>query len=243
MKKNQVVKMKTGFIIMLAFGIKLCLYSQMLAPTLTITSVTQMEPMIMFDSTDFNITITATDSIGAPDTVSGDLFYYYQTDSMINAGTPPRIINNDPASVLIAFSFNDTLTIDIRPDEIRTTPVNLIILWPAMLNPMIADSVCDSIEVELMGFLGLRPLAGKETQPVIFPCPALQYIYIQPEQLGQITEINLFTITGEFLSHYAPEDFRLGLIDIGHLAPGYYLVEVYYPNRLPRQIKIQKLEE
>jgi hypothetical protein len=241
MKKINVNRIKPAFIIIFTLFTWATVRCQVFTSTLSITSITQLEPIIMFDSTDFSINLTATDSIGGgPDTILGDLLYYYLTDSMINAGAPARVINESPANVLIGFTFTDTLTIDIRPDEIRTTPVNLIILWPAILNPAVADSVSDTILVQLDGFLGLKPDPVIENRQIIFPSPALQYIYIRPEELGYIKEIEIFTLQGQLISHHAAEEFRSGLIDLSHLASGNYLVKIHYVNQPPQQTKIQK---
>jgi len=211
---------------------------------LSIDSIAQLEPIIINDSTDFVVLVSVNDtSFINNDTISGDLFYYYRTDSMLNAGFLPRIINNDPSNITIFGNILDTVSIDIRPDEIRTSPpVNLIILWPAIIttNPEVIDSTQIDISVTFEGYIGIPSITNKDKSNIIFPVPANQFIYIQPTEINLIKEVHLLTVDGKLISTKFAEEISSGFIQIDHLPGGTYLIEINYLNGETIRTKVIK---
>lgn len=201
---------------------------------LSIDSISQLEPIIMNDTVDFLVLVSINDtSFVNNDTITGDLFYYYQTDSMINAGAPPRIFNQYIANETISGSFFDTISIDIFQNEIRTSPpVNLIILWPAIIttNPEVIDSTQIELEVYFEGYLHTPHANDNDEYKVIFPIPASQYIYVRPEEIQFIRQIHLLTVDGKIVGTKQAEEISSGLISIDHLPTGTYFVQIEYRN-------------
>jgi hypothetical protein len=236
------VYIKKGAIILLAFFAFGKMYSQT-GKVLYMDSLVQQEPIIMFDTTDFAARVWVDDTTALnQDSIFGDLFYWYLTDSMLAAGAPARAINNDTTNIWIIHYIIDIISVDIRPDEIKTTPVNLIILWPAMITstPQVADSDSVAIYVQFEGYIGIPEIPDVPQSHLLFPTPALQYIYIRPEELPLIQYIHLLTIDGKMVSQYQAEEFSSGLINLDQLANGNYLVEVQYYSGKTVRTKILK---
>lgn len=224
---NRLIKM--GVVCLLAFFVFNKASAQIGTKIVTIDSISAQEPIVMFDTTNFFVLVTVNDtSFVNQDSIFGDLFYYYLTDSMDSAGVPPRLINNDTINQWYVGTFSDILSIDIRPDEIRTTPVNLIVVWPAMINPEVADTDSIVIQIGFDGFLGITPTPDHPRGNIVYPCPAMQYIYIRPEEISLIKEIHILSMEGKTINSFESEEFTSGFINIDSLALGTYLVELEY---------------
>ncbi len=235
---NRILKM--GAVMILAF-LSFGKMQAQVTKTLQIDSINVLDPIIIGSNTNFEVRVRVTNLLMQPDSILGDLFYYYLTDSMDSLGTPPRIFSQDSVNEMVVDGMLDTITIDIQPNEIRTTPVNLIILWPALVGVEPVDSVCDSIFVFGDGYIGIPNLPEGNKHNIIFPCPALQYVYIKPEELSLIKQINILTMEGKILNQYSIPEFSSGFINLDHLANGNYLIELQYFNNHTFQTKIIKL--
>ncbi len=225
---------KKGAIMILAFFAFQIANAQTGTKILSIDSIYQLEPIIINDTTDFVVQVSVNDtSLINNDTITGDLFYYYQTDSMDSAGVLPRIINNDLSNITINGSIFDTVSIDIRPEEIRTSPpVNLIILWPAIVtsNPEVIDTTQIQILVNFEGYLNINPIIKKDGYKIIFPVPASQYIYIQPAEINLIQSIQILTIDGKLVYIKTRDEISSGFINIDNIPNGSYLIDILYEN-------------
>lgn len=209
--------------------------------TLSISSIVQLEPIIINDTTDFKLVLGVHHSITlAPDSIFGDIFYYYQTDSMINASAPPRIINNEVNNEWISDQEIDTISIDIRPEEIRTDPVNLIVVWPAINNPNVSDSSGIAYQVFAEGYLGEPGLNMPPETNIIFPCPAIQFMYIKPSEMKQIRQIDITGTNGSIIASYVCQEFNGGYINLEGLPPGTYVVTLYYFDKRVVQTRLLK---
>lgn len=236
------ISIKKDALVLLAFFTFMGMNAQTGTKTLSIiANIIQLEPIIMNDTTDFFVQVSVNDaSVLNQDSIYGDLFYYYLTDSMISASVNARIINDDSNDIYINPTIADTVHIDIRPDEIKTTPVNLIILWPAMINPEVADTDSSTIVVGFDGYLSLPSITGIGQKNLIFPCPAIQYIYIRQEELSLIKQIRILSIEGKTINQYDKHEFSSGFINIDYLATGPYFVELNYYNNNVVRTKILK---
>jgi hypothetical protein len=210
---------------------------------LSIDSIQPLEPLVIGDTTDFYVELSV-DDIGPLniDSLLGNLFYLYWTDSMQNSLQLPRIIDLDLSIIWVPSFKADTVPIDIRPNEIRTEPANLIILWPAMVNPLILDTNGISIQIPTNGTM---PTLGveqffKDPNQLIFPCPAIQFINIRPEEIKLIKQIKILSMEGKVLNEYSTSEFSSGNINVAHLAVGTYFVEMNYNDGKVVRTKILK---
>jgi hypothetical protein len=204
------------------------------AKTVKIDSIHVMGPILIGGNTDFEVRLRVTNLLSQPDSISGDLYYYYLTEFMDSSLLPPRIFLLDSVTEMVTDGMLDTITIDIQPNEIRTTPVNLIILWPALYNAEPYDSISDSIYVFGDGYIGLPPLPENTQYQIVFPCPALQYIYIRPEELNLIRHIQILSMDGKIVHAYDPWEFGTGMINLDDLPNGNYIVELTYSQKTVR---------
>jgi hypothetical protein len=210
--------------------------------TLSISSIVQLEPILINDTTDFRLVLGVHHSVTmVPDSIMGDLFYYYQTDSMINSSTPPRVIDNSFGNQWIVDQQVDTLSIDIRPEEIRTGPINLIVVWPAMHNPNVSDSSGIAYYTYSNGYMGEEGMMNIPPKSnIIFPCPAFQFMYIKTSEMPQIRQIDILGINGSIIATYTPQEFNGGYIYLKDLPPGTYVVNIYYFDKRVVQTRLLK---
>ena len=238
MKLNLAIK--TGLFVALTFVSANSIQAQ---KTLSLDNITALEPIIINDTTNFQVSVGVINGASLPDTVTGDIFYWYLTDSMIMSSQPARKLEQDFVSELVPDGFIDTIHIDIQPNEIRTTPVNLIILWPAMIDSSVSDTHSISMYVLPVGFLhvqtGINP-PYSNTQNLIFPCPTLQYIYIRHEELSSINKIIIYSMDGQAIATYENDEFKNGMINLENFVIGNYLVELIYYNNEIVKTKILK---
>lgn len=216
-------------------------YSQA-TTTLSIDSISQLTPIIMGDTTDFLVRVRVDNFLGV-DTISGDIFYYYQTDSMVLDSAPPRILEQDLVTELIIDSFIDIVHVDIRPDEIRTSstnPLNLIVIWPAMFSPAVLDTDSVVLYIEVEGFLDIPNGWNLQKTNVIFPCPALQFIYIRQEEIYLIEQIKIISMNGELIRSIPKNEFKQGWINIDELKTGNYIAYVQYKTGSTTTLKFIK---
>jgi len=209
---------------------------------LSIDSISPMEPLVIGDTTDFYVELSV-DDIGPlnVDSLLGNLFYLFWTDSMQNSLQLPRIIDLDLSVIWVPSFLADTVPIDIRPNEIRTEPANLIILWPAMINPLILDTNGISILIPTGGILPTLGIEQFFNEPnLIFPCPAIQFINIRPEEIKLIRHIKIVSIEGKILNKYLPSEFSSGTISVNHLPVGSYFVEMNFNDGKVVRTKILK---
>src|SRR5687767_11973465 len=88
--------------------------------TLSIDSIVALEPIIMSDFTDFQVRVRV-DNTAGPDSIFGDIFYYYFTDQMIALLDTPRIFEQEANNEWVYDGFIDTIPIDIQPNEIHAS--------------------------------------------------------------------------------------------------------------------------
>lgn len=208
--------------------------------TLSLSSLTPTEPLLMFDTTNFQVTIEVNSLLPGPDTVSGDIYYWYWTDEQFSNALPMRKLEQDFVNEFIYDGFTDLVHIDIRPTEIRTDPINLIILWPAMTNPLVSDTNSLTTFQNLEGFLNNPDDFSRKQENIIFPCPAIQFIYINPNDVGLIKEIEVISSSGQLIRVYQNQEFSSGNINLGDYASGNYIVRCNYFDGEVIQTKILK---
>jgi hypothetical protein len=205
-------------------------YSQA-TTTLSIDSISILSPVIMGGITNFGVQVRV-NNLFAGDTITGDIFYYYLTDSMISAGIPPRIFEQD-TSEFVSDPFWDTVHVDIQPNEIRTGatgPLNLIVIWPAMIHPAIADTDSVTFYITVEGFLGLETAYPPNNEHIIYPSPAQHYLFIKPDDMNLIAEIQLLNLQGQMVDRMHQDVISSGWINIDGLKTGAYMAVIYYKN-------------
>lgn len=210
---------------------------------LSTESITPLEPILMNDTIDFQVQVGVTNFISLlPDIAIGNIFYWYRTDSMINSGQPARLVDFNLSVQLVSDGFLDTVPIEMKPNELRmggTNPVNLIILWPAMINPLVVDTTGGVTNIVVDGYLGDNPYP-QQVGNIIFPCPALQYIYIKHEEIIEIKQLSVISMDGQLIQTYENEEFKNGFINLENYATGNYVVRCTYYNGNVIQTQILK---
>ncbi len=224
----------TGILLFTFFGKVQTSHAQLVF--LKTDSIIPLDPIIMNDFVDFEIHVGVKNIISLlPDVALGNIFYWYRTDSMISSGQPARIVDFDLSILLISDGYIDTVPIEMLPNELRTGPVNLIILWPAMINPLVLDTVQDTLGVLVEGFLSTPNEYPLQCGNIIFPCPAIQFVNIQSEEIKFIDHVQLISMSGQVMQTYRHEEFQNGSIDISNYPSGEYVVQLhYYDNRVVR---------
>ena len=208
--------------------------------TLLLENITPLEPVIINDVANFQVVVGVVNNLSMPDTVTGDIYYWFLTDSMILAGAPPRKLEQDFVSEMVYDGFIDIVPIDIQPDEWRTEPANLIILWPAMIDPSVVDTHSLSLFLNPFGFLGIPQGTEDEKDNKLFPCPVIQLVYIQPTDLPLIKEIIFYRTDGSVKTSYKHDEFASGCINLDTFPSGIYITELHYFDHRIIRIKIQK---
>lgn len=207
--------------------------------TLSLLNINITTPLIMYDTVDFAVSVGVLNGLN-PDTVTGDIFYYYLTDLMLATLQPPRKFEEDFVVEMVPHGFQDTIPIDIQPTEIKTTPVNLIILWPAMHVPEVEDTNSLSIFELLLGFLDAPQEYPMQHGNIVFPCPASQFLFVKENELELIREIRIMSMSGAMVRSYPKEEFSSGTIVLNELAAGQYLIEIHYEDQQVIRQKILK---
>lgn len=206
--------------------------------TLSIDSVNQLGPIILDDTTGFQVRVRVNSLLG-PDSLTGDIFYYYRTDSMINSGAPARIFQQDAVIELVYDQFIDTVLIDIRPDEIRTDPLNLIVIWPAMINPSVADTDSIAFYVGFDGYFGIEEPTERLINP-LYPLPAMEYLYVRPSDADKIELIHITNMQGQTVMLVNRNQLSSGWIHVGSLPAGLYNATITYNNGQLQTTRILK---
>lgn len=203
------------------------IYSQ--ATTLLyIDSVSILNPVVFGGTVDLAVQVR----ISAPvfgDTLTGDIYYYYQTDTMDSLGIPPIAIEQDSVSEFLSDPFLDTIQIPIDNIHMKTGPLNLIVVWPAMIHPAVLDTDSIVFELPVEGYLGLDP-PDEVKGNILYPLPAIHYLFIKPDEIGEIQELFIMNLQGQIVDSYQPHHLQNGYINIDHLSPGYYLAILQYKN-------------
>jgi hypothetical protein len=181
------------------------------------------------------------DTSGADTSAFGDLYFWWQTDSMVAAGVPPRLINITPAYEFIPVGgVLDTVPIDLRPEEWRiiTGPVNVYCVWAAMYIPDMEDSIpcCNAYGLTILG----DENQVDNTSINLFPNPTTQFMIIQGDQISSIKEMTIISIEGKIAGLKTYEEIKTGRIDLEFLQPGIYFVELKMLDNSIVRKKIQK---
>ncbi len=96
------------------------------------------------------------------------------------------------------------------------------------------DEVLDSCEAHA----GIYDNIHYKSELVLYPNPASQEVYISTDDGRIVNEIIIFTLTGQQVLKARPVN---GKVDISHLQPGMYIVEVTIENtRLRQKLLVQR---
>jgi len=205
---------------------------------LYIDSVSILTPALFGGTTDIGVQVRVLNGL-VGDTLVGDIYYYYQTDTMDSLGIPPQPIDQDFVSETVADPFWDTIHVPINPIEMKTGPLNLIVVWPAMIHPAVLDTDSVAFYLPVEGYIGLEPLPKIESN-ILYPCPAMQYLYIRPESAQEITEMIIANMQGQMIKIIPGSNLANGMINIDELNTGFYMVTLRYKNGSSFHQKILK---
>lgn len=195
---------------------------------LYIDSINILGPVLFGGTTDIEVQVRVMDGF-VGDTLVGDIYYYYQTDTMDSLGIPPQIVDQDFVSESVADPFLDTVHIPINPAEMRTGPLNLIVVWPAMINPAVLDTDSVAFNLQVEGYVGIEPLPAFKDN-IVYPSPAMHYLFIKPDEMDQIQQMIILNMQGQTVETITGEKLANGWINIDGLQSGCYMVQVIYKN-------------
>lgn len=234
-------KIKTIFLIVFLLGFSLPAIQAQRVFTIDYCHLEDDNPPYSFgDTISLFVHFFVSDTSGSDTSAFGDLYFWWQTDTMAAAGVPPRLINITPAYEYIPVGgVLDTVPIDLRPEEWRINgPVNVYCVWAAMYIPDLEDSIpcCNSYGLTILGDENQF-----ENTPIhLYPNPTTQFMMIQSDQINSIKEINFISIEGKIAGLKTHDEIMTGRIDLEFLQPGIYFVELKMLDNSIVRKKIQK---
>jgi hypothetical protein len=178
----------------------------------------------------------------------GDIRYWAQSDSMLDISASPKMINNstmtEPIPVTGRF---DTLYLPVDSLILRTGPVNVIIIWPSIVNATFAlsDSGFQFVNEYIYTDVGLPLEPFEEYGSIVFPNPAMaiQLVYVKNKySLG----MDYITITNSLGQVITTKSFAGGEMDNSYLLPtdglkpGVYYIHIFYEDKKNEVVKFIK---
>lgn len=206
----------------------------------------------VLDGTEVNLKlrIHLTDSANNNVSGGGNLRYWVQSDSMNLAGTPPVMIEDGQVFESIPISGRyDTLHLPIDTLDLRissTGPVNVIIIWPSLVNPStpLIDSGFIFINQYVYTDIGFD--TEKDIPPTtIYPNPSgsFELVYIKKYYTQLIHQITIIDQLGEpvFIKQFMPEDENSGyVLPVYGLPTGIYNIQIMYKDKKTEVVKFVK---
>jgi hypothetical protein len=214
------------------------IYSQA-TTTLSIDSFSILNTFVYGDTAYVGVQVRVLDGFMS-DTLVGDIYYYYLTDSMISAGDSAQIIELDGIIQSVADPFWDVVHIPINTGEMKTGPLNLIVVWPAMMDPAVLDTDSVVINLILGHDVGIEPEYVPTNENILYPSPAMHYIFIKPEEIDLIQQMIILNMQGQTVETIPGEKLSYGWISIDHLSSGAYLAILKYKDGKMIKKKILK---
>lgn len=197
-------------------------------------------PFTFYDTIPIMVHVKVENGGGIDTSANGDLYYWFQTDSMVSAGMPPRLINTDLSlEYLPPGGKFDTIPVDLRPEEWRTgptSPVNVWCVWAGMYIPDIIDSIpcCGNFGSAILG----NEVHGNQTYFNAYPNPTNQMLFISTGQTNTISDIKIMTIEGKTVDRKV--EMKSNAIDVQYLNEGIYILEIKFTDGSITRRKIQK---
>lgn len=191
-------------------------------------------------------------STNADTPVFGNIFYRYQTDSMIALNgymnQVETIENNNPGWEIVPIGGTfDTINFPCLPGQLRTGPVNVIIIWPSLFNP--ATPMTDSLEYAIpnvyVALSGLGNEYVEELGSTVYPnpAPAMQLVFINSKYSQAISRISILNAMGQVLNgkeFMDGEDSKGYVLPTDELRPGIYHIHIFYKDKKSEVVKFIK---
>jgi len=224
-------------------------YNQQVKMWLDSTNYDQDNVFTSLNATDTVVTyIHATDSANTPIAVTGNIAYWVRSDSMIQLGLPPVLIDNNPSFENISASgFMDSLLIPLNNLVLRTGPGNVIIIWPVIYNP--SYNLIDSGFTTITVYVSLSG-SNIETEysqfgSTVFPNPSqgIQMLYIQSKHTQPIQHVEIINMIGQPVFTKVYSENEAGSDYMLPLAPyqsGVYYLHIYYTDGKHETVKFIK---
>lgn len=245
------LKHKILFILFCFVGLTLTGYSQV-QRKMVIDSVMNDPDIPILVGTTMNLKtrIHMTDSANNWVSGSGNIRYYVQSDSMYQAITLPAMIEDGQGVEFVpAGGRFDTLhlpldSLDVRLSE--TNPINVIIIWPSIVNPSIIliDSGFVLMDQVFFTDIGL-PTEGDIPPTTIYPNPSgsFELLYIKKHYTELIEQISIIDYWGQpvFVKRFTEEDETNGyVVPTFGLATGIYSIQIQYKDKKMESVKYIK---
>ena len=240
-----------SFLLGLNLFVPLSSYAQV-KPLIDFAIIDPDNPLVAFDTTAIIVHVKVSHCDVNADTsgFTANLLYHYQSDKMGGiSSTWTETIDNDPVAEFMPPGGKfDTLYFYCDTAKFRTTgtnPVNVIIIWPSLLSPVV--SLCDSDEYvlwEIPGYTGLEENM-LDFGSTVFPNPAsgTQVAYINSKYTQQIESITIYNAIGQVMN---TKEFADGESSLGYVLPtddlraGIYHIHILYKDKKREVVKFIK---
>jgi hypothetical protein len=184
--------------------------------------------------------------------VTGNLVYWYRTDSMWNSFQGPKMIDDNPAYEFVdGGGLVDTIPFYCDSAELRssdTGPANVIIIWPSIHSPSI--ELCDSgfylfPSVDVASTSGIEEEGPQKFGSTVFPNPAgsMQIVLIHSKHSDEIEKVIVTNTMGNIISS---KEFNEHESSHGYVVPtedlrqGIYHIHIFYKDKKTEVVKFIK---
>jgi len=178
---------------------------------------------------------------------AGNIRYWVQSDSMYNTLVPPKMVDWSPANVGIPLiGKQDTVIIPLDSLILRTGPVNVIIIWPSLVNPTInlVDSGFAQFQLYTVGLPWIEDPV-QNFGSTVFPNPSLstQMVFVNSKYSKEISKIIVINSLGQVMDtkQFAEGESGKGyIIPTEDLRPGIYHIHLVYSDNKSEVVKFIK---
>lgn len=182
------------------------------------------------DSVQINTQVLITTNTDIPVDAIGNVRYYIQTDSMFLSSQPPRLIDHSVSDVFVSAStgYADFFKLDLQPYEMRSGPINVVIVWPSFVSTSfpISDSLFRLVNVALISTVSLDPVASTiyhQLKP--FPNPTTGLLQFPDEAKTNIQHLRISDVSGTVW-----KEQQSAIINLQDLPNGIYWIHVFWNN-------------
>jgi len=239
---------KLLFFLIIFFSSITISYSQQRKIVIDSVNYDQDNP-ILNGSIDTVITyIHLTDSADAPVAGVGNIRYWVVSDTMITLSILPKLIDyTSTYETIPIIGKMDTLAIPLDSLVLRTGPANVIIIWPALINPTIdiIDSGFAVINLYTYSDIGIQEEPIQKFGSTVFPNPSegIQLVMFNSKYTQEIQQITVTNTIGQTMSirEFANGESSHGFVlPTENLQSGIYHIHILYKDRKREVVKFIK---
>lgn len=171
---------------------------------------------------------------GSPIDTVAQVVYRIRTDTMESLGTPFRTVFG--SSTFVGGILMDTVDFEYFPGEVRTGPINVIIIWPSLVEPSVGlDSIVEQV---YFPFNVSIPLEEDALNFEVFPNPSNSIVLVSiHSSIGEVCCAELYNASGVCIAKYGNE---INQISLSEFDSGVYILRVIASNNRVYHRKIIK---